>query len=437
MEIINRAVADLIPYEKNPRNNDKAVQKVAESIKQFGFKVPIVVDSAGVIITGHTRLKAAQSIGLESVPVIVADDLSDEQVTAFRLADNKVAEYSQWNEELLVEELRKCGEFNMEALGFDMDILDQGADDLLEDDIPAVPKVAKTKTGQIWQLGAHRLICGDATDPETIERLTEGEEMDLWITDPPYNVSLGKDCGHDLRPSEERQISRRADGLAIANDAWASDKEFINFLIKAFEPALRSLKKGGAFYIWYASMQTQNFWTAAKDAGMEVRQNLIWVKSIFALGRQDYQWRHEPCLYGWKEGAAHYFVNDRTQSTVTEQGLDIDGMKKEELRELLKRIINDTETTALYFDKPTKSIEHPTMKPVQLFAKQIQNSSKPGEKILDTFGGSGTTLICAEQLGRRAYVAELDPHYCDVIIERWEKLTGGEAILAEGPHGNE
>lgn len=437
MEILNRKVAELIPYEKNPRNNDKAVDRVAESIKQFGFKVPIVVDSSGVIITGHTRLKAAQKLGLETVPVIVADDLTQDQVTAFRLADNKVAEYSTWNEELLIEELMKCGEFNMEALGFDMDLLDQGADDLTQDEIPAVPKTAKTKPGQIWKLGRHRLICGDSTDPETIKRLTEGEEIDLWITDPPYNVALGQNGGHALRPSEARQIHRRTDGLAIANDSWKNDQEFINFLVKAFEAAMTAVKPGGVFYIWYADTQALNFRLAAQDAGLEIRQNLIWVKSIFALGRQDYQWRHEPCLYGWKDGAAHYFVNDRKQSTVTEDGLDIEHMKKEELRDLLKSILTETPTTALYFEKPSRSVEHPTMKPVQLFGKQMQNSTRPGEKVLDTFGGSGTTLICAEQLGRQAFLVELDPKYCDVIVERWENLTGETAELVEVDNGNE
>lgn len=422
MKITDRKVAELIPYEKNPRNNDKAVDRVAESIKQFGFKVPIVVDSNGVIITGHTRLKAAQRLGMETVPVIVADDLTQEQVTAFRLADNKVAEYSTWNEELLIEELMKCGEFNMEALGFDMDILDQGADDLTQDEIPDLPKTARTKPGQIWKLGRHRLICGDSTDPETIRRLTEGEEIDLWITDPPYNIAYE---------------GKTKDKLKIENDSWKNDQEFINFLVKAFEAAMTAVKPGGVFYIWYADTQALNFRLAAQDAGLEVRQNLIWVKSIFALGRQDYQWRHEPCLYGWKDGAAHYFVDDRRQSTVTEDGLDLDHMKKEELRDLLKSILTETPTTALYFEKPSRSVEHPTMKPVQLFGKQMQNSTRPGEKVLDTFGGSGTTLICAEQLGRQAFLVELDPKYCDVIVERWEKLTGETAELVEVDDGNE
>lgn len=437
MEIKNRKVEELIPYAGNPRDNDKAVDAVAESIKKFGFKVPIIVDSDGVIITGHTRLKAAQKLKLEMVPVIVADDLTPDQVTAFRLADNKVAEKATWNEDLLIEELKRCGEIDMVALGFDMDILDKGADDLTQDDVPEVPKTPRTRPGQIWKLGRHRLICGDSTDPEVINRLTDGEEMDLWITDPPYNVALGQNGGHVLRPSEAKQLHRRTDGLAIENDSWESDQEFINFLIKAFEPALHVLKAGGAFYIWYADTQALNFRLAAQESGMTIRENLIWVKSVFALGRQDYQWRHEPCLYGWKDGAAHYFVNDRTQSTVTEEGLDLEHMKKEELRDLLKSILTETPTTALYFEKPSKSVEHPTMKPVALFAKQIENSTRPGEKVIDTFGGSGTTLVCCEQLGRTCYSAELDPGYCDVIIKRWEKLTGEVAELVEVNHGDE
>lgn len=220
----------------------------------------------------------------------------------------------------------------------------------------------------------------------------------MLLTDPPYNVALGQ----HYRPSELKQIHRRQDGLCIDNDQWDDDEAFIEFLVKAFSSALDALSPGAAFYIWYASTQSANFLEAAKRAGMTIRQLLVWAKNTFALGRQDYQWRHEPCLYGWKDGAAHHWYADRKQTTVLE------------------------------FDKPLRSEEHPTMKPVKLFAYLVRNSSRPGDLVLDPFAGSGTTVIACEQLKRRAAVMELDPHYASVIVERWERLTGKTAVRADG-----
>lgn len=222
-------------------------------------------------------------------------------------------------------------------------------------------------------------------------------EADLLLTDPPYNVALG----HHMRPSEAKQLHRRTDGLVIDNDAFDNEEDFEEFLADAFSIAISHVRAGGAFYIWHADNMSHRFRAACARVGMQIRQNLIWNKNTFALGRQDYQWKHEPCLYGWKDGAAHYFVDDRTQSTV------------------------------LDYDKPSRSEEHPTMKPVALISKQIENSTKPNETVLDVFGGSGSTLIACEQLGRKCYMMELDPHYCDVIIDRWEKLTGKEAVKAD------
>lgn len=230
-----------------------------------------------------------------------------------------------------------------------------------------------------------------------------GVEADLLLTDPPYNVSLGLDAGHPLKPSEAKQLHRRTDGLVIENDSWKNDSEFVDFLTGAFNSALSVVKKGGVFYIWYAGTQGINFESACKNAGMQIRQILIWNKSVFSFGRQDYQWKHEPCIYGWKDGAAHLWKNDRKQTTV------------------------------LDFDKPTKSEMHPTMKPIALFSYQIENSTNKGDAVLDIFGGSGTTLIACEQLDRKSYTCELDPHYCDVIIQRWENLTGQKAELVEKP----
>ena len=233
-----------------------------------------------------------------------------------------------------------------------------------------------------------------------------------------------------MRPSEAKQIRRRTDGLVIDNDDFNNEKEFTDFLVKAFKNADTGLKPGGVFYIWHAHNWSRAFFNAAEAAGWRIRECLIWNKNTFALGRQDYQWKHEPCLYGWKDGAAHYFVDDRTQATVLEdKGLDIDHMKKDEMKELLHELLEEKiSTTVLEENKPARSEEHPTMKPIKLLARQIKNSSRPGENVLDIFGGSGSTLITCEQLGRHCFMVELDPRYCDVIIKRWEDFTGQQAV---------
>lgn len=383
-------ISDLKEYENNPRHNDGAVSAVAESIKQFGFKVPIVIDRDGVIVAGHTRLKAARKLGLETVPCIVADDLTPEQIKAYRLADNKTGELAEWDFSLLEKELSELSEIDMSMFGFSEDEFDFDSDfdyEEIEDDFDAEEEAENiieptTKLGDVWQLGRHRLMCGDSTDAETVEKLMNGNKADLLITDPPYNVAYE---------------GGTADKLTIKNDSM-KDEEFFDFLKNAFAAADNVLKEGGAFYIWHADSEGLNFRSACKETGWKVRQCLIWVKNSIVLGRQDYQWKHEPCLYGWKSGAAHYFIDDRTQSTVLE------------------------------FNKPLKNAEHPTMKPVDLIAKVITNSSKKNNIVLDIFGGSGTTLVACEQLDRICYTMELDEKYCDVIIKRWEDITGEKAV---------
>lgn len=409
MQIEMIKVEDLTPYAGNPRKNDKAVKSVAESIKNFGFKVPITIDKNGVIVTGHTRLRAAIKLGMTEVPVIRLNDLSDEQVKAFRLVDNKVAEISEWDIELLMKEL---GEIKMDlsAFGFEKS---KTAKDLQEDEYEIdPPKTPKSKLGDLYQLGNHRLICGDSTDVAVIERLMELEVADCLITDPPYNI--------DYEGGANAKSKRK-----ILND-HLSDSEFEDFITKAFQAAAFGMKAGGAFYIWHADKESINFRKGCDAAGLEVKQTLIWNKNAFTLGRQDYQWKHEPCLYGWKRGGTHYFTDDRTFSTIIEQEpLDIDKLKANEARELLKKILGqETPTTIIDVDKPLKSEQHPTMKPIKLIGKQMLNSTKPGQIVLDTFGGSGTTLITAEQLERKCYMVELDPKYVDVIIDRWEQYTG-------------
>lgn len=391
MQIVTVNTSELKEYQNNPRNNDEAVGAVAESIKQFGFKVPIVIDNKNVIVCGHTRLKAAERLGIDSVPCIVADDLNDEQIKAFRLADNKTGELAEWDFEALEKELAELTAFDvdMSAFGFDESIFDEMSEpqEVIEDDVPEVDEENEpiTKQGDIWELGKHRLICGDSTNSATVERLMEKESADLLLTDPPYNVA------YEGGTSEK---------LTIQNDNM-TDTAFYEFLKDSFTAADNAMKEGAVFYIWHADSEGLNFRSACKYAGWKVRQCLVWNKNALVLGRQDYQWKHEPCLYGWKDGAAHKWYNDRSQTTVLE------------------------------FNKPLRNGEHPTMKPVELITYQIKNSTKENDLVLDLFGGSGTTLIASEQTGRRCRMAELDPKYCDVIIKRWENLTGQKAERIE------
>lgn len=420
MNITEKPLADLTPYENNPRHNEAAIEAVAASIREFGFKVPIVIDREGVIVAGHTRVAAAHRLGLETVPAIIADDLTEEQIRAFRLADNRTAELAGWDEDLLAQELEAIADIDMTQFGFDFP---EEEGEIQEDDFDPeeIPEEATSKLGEIYALGNHRLMVGDSTKAEDVKALMAGEKADLFLTDPPYNVALGQ----HMRPSELRVLHRRTDGLVIENDEFKDDADFVEFLRKAFRNGLDSIRDGAAFYIWFASNQGANFLHGAEKAGMTIRQHLVWVKHIFAMGRQDYQWRHEPCLYGWKDGAAHYFTDDRTISTVFDETPDFDRMKKEDAIALLKEIYKTT--TVLYENKPSRSELHPTMKPIGLFAKLIRNSTKAGDKILDLFGGSGTTIMAAEQLNRTAYAMEYDPHYADVIIKRWEEYTGRKA----------
>lgn len=384
-------VSELIPYEKNAKLHDeRQIQNVAESIKRYGFVQPVVVDKNNVIVIGHCRVLAAKLLELESVPCMRIEDLTDEEINALRIIDNKTNE-SDWDEELLTQELA-----TLDLTGFDLDFnISEPERTIIEDEVPDIAEGEEplVKIGEVWTLGKHRLMCGDSTNENDVFVLMGGEKADLMLTDPPYNVALGMGGSVD----EARKRHRRTDGLVIMNDKM-EESEFYEFLLKCFTAGAKALKDGGSFYIWHADNEGLNFRSALKESGLTLRQTLIWNKNTITLGRQDYQWKHEPCLYGWKDGASHKWYNDRSQSTV------------------------------LDFKKPIKSLEHPTMKPVELFAYQIRNSTKAGDTVLDLFGGSGTTIIASEQLDRKCYMMELDPKYCDVIIKRWEALTGDKAI---------
>lgn len=420
MDIIEKDIKVLRAYENNPRQNDGAVAAVAESIEQFGFRVPLVIDKNNVIICGHTRKKAAERLGLASVPCVIADDLTPEQIKAYRLADNKTAELAEWDMEALEKELEELTAFDvdMTAFGFDESFFEETLT-VDEDnfDIEAeIEEIAEptTKQGEIWKLGRHRLICGDSTNDTTIQRLMGNERADLFLTDPPYNVAY-----------------ESADGKTIQNDNMEKE-DFLQFLTRAFQNAYSVMKDGAAFYIWHASREHVNFETALNNAGLEVRQQLIWNKNALIIGRQDYQWKHEPCFYGWKDGAPHYFTNSRCETTIIEDSPNLNKMSKAELKNYIKELKNNTlPTTVINEDKPLRNSDHPTMKPIKLMGYQVGNSSKQGELVLDIFGGSGSTLIACEQLKRKCYTCELDAKYCDVIIKRWEALTGQKAERIE------
>lgn len=379
MNVIDKKLSELKPYEKNPRKNDEAVKYVMKSIKEFGFKVPIIIDKNNVIVCGHTRYKASKKLKLETVPCIIADDLTEEQIKAFRLADNKVSEKAEWDFDLLNDELNSIFDFDMTDFGFEFDNAEEKpTQEVIEDEVPDVKEEPKAKYGDIYQLGNHRLMCGDSTNIDDITKLMDDNKADLLLTDPPYNVDYEGNAGK------------------IQNDSM-EDSQFKQFLTDAFSNANDVMKNGASFYIWHAEIEGYNFRSACKEVDWKVRQCLIWNKNTLSMGRQDYQWKHEPCLYGWEDGASHNWYSDRKQTTVLE------------------------------FNKPSKSELHPTMKPLDLFAYQMKNSTAKGDIVLDLFGGSGTTLMACEQLNRKCYMMELDPHYVDVIIARWEKFTGKKA----------
>lgn len=414
MKIVDKPIEWLRPYENNPRNNEQAVEAVANSIKEFGFKVPIVATIDGEIVNGHTRFKAAKFLKLKTVPVLIADDLTEEQIKAFRLADNKTGELADWDVELLYSELDELTGFDMTMFGFED--IDFSLDDFEEDeketgeeaDIDSEEK-PKVEYGDIFQLGRHRLMCGDSTSTEDMARLIDGAVIDLYVTDPPYNVAY--QGGTD-------------EAMTIMNDSM-DDVSFRQFLRDAFAVANNHLKLGGAFYIWHADSEGLNFRAAVKETGWLLKQSIIWVKNAIVLGRQDYQWKHEPCLYGWKDGASHYFVDNRSLATVIEEDEEnLKEMTKSELISYIKTMQDTSPTTVFYEDKPVRNDIHPTMKPLKLIARCVLNSSKKGDRILDSFNGGGSTLMVCERSERIGYAMELDPVYVERTIKRWEEETG-------------
>ena len=424
MKIEERRLQDIKPYEKNPRRNDEAVEKVAASLREFGWQQPIVLDKDGVIIAGHTRLKAAESLGLETAPCVIAEDLTEEEVRAYRLADNKTAEFAGWDFGLLDEELAQISAIDMEAFGFDL-TEPEDPEDIEEDDYdPEEPVKARAKTGDVFLLGDHKLVCGDSTKPEDIARLFAGVRPLLVFTDPPYGVAIGSKNKriNEVDPGRGGRVTQD-----IENDTI--EKEELRSLLTAAFTNLREAADPACSYYVTAPQGGelgQMMLEMMAAAGLPVRHQLVWVKNAatFSMGRLDYDYRHEPIFYTWTD--KHIFYGG-FGNTVIDDTKRLEELNKEELKDLGHALQEGREQSVIYCDKPLHSVLHPTMKPVKLVARFIINSSKEGDPVADIFGGSGTTMIAAEQLNRRCYMMEMDPHYCDVIIDRWERFTGRAA----------
>jgi DNA modification methylase len=429
MKIELRKLTDIRPYEKNPRINESAVDAVASSLREFGFRQPIVVDADGMIVVGHTRWKAAQKLGLDTVPVHVATDMSPAQIKAYRIADNQTGNIADWDYQLLPIELSELQgmDFDLGLLGFDQDDLVRLLNPELQeglcdpDEIPAPPDEAVTQPGDLWLLGDHRLLCGDSSKPDDVDRLLDGATIHLVNTDPPYNVRVEPRSNNAIaaglssfsgpkhhqsldlarHPNKSKPTGKklRAKDRPLAND-FVTDAAFDELLDAWFGNLARVLEPGRGFYIWGGYANLGNYPPYLKKHELYFSQGIVWDKQHPVLTRKDFMGAFEICFYGWREGAAHVYLGPNNAT-------DLWHVKK----------INP------------QSMVHLTEKPVELAVRAVQYSSRPGETVLDLFGGSGSTLIAAEQTQRRAFLVELDPLYCDVIVERWEKFTGQKAEL--------
>lgn len=399
----NYPVDKLIPYARNSRtHNDEQVEQIVASIKEFGFTNPILIGADDVIIAGHGRLLAAQRMGLKEVPVVRLPHLTETQRRALVIADNKIALNAGWDEEMLAIEMKELKDFD-----FDLDILGFSEEELKElaafgepeaeaqseeDEVPEAPEEPITKYGDIWVMGEHRLICGDSTLYDDVKKLMQDETASMVFTDPPYNVNYGATMKDSLR-----YHAGTLGGRKIMNDNLGDG--FAQFLTDSLSNLM--MFNNGAAYVCMSSSELHTLYNAFIAAGGKWSTFIIWAKNTFTLGRADYQRQYEPILYGWGADKKHYWCGDRDQSDVWE------------------------------YNKPVKNDLHPTMKPVELVERALNNSSKTGEIVLDGFGGSGSTLIAAEKTGRKARLVELDPKFCDVIVKRWEEYTGKKAELLQ------
>lgn len=424
MNIIQVQTNQIIPYTDNPRKNDDAVSIVKKSLKEFGFQQPLVLDINNEIIVGHTRYSAAKKLGMTEIPCIYAEKLTDDQIKAYRIMDNKSAEYSKWNNDLLTSEIIDLlnSDYDISYTGFskkeleDMDInidLDdlasQGLSD--EDEIPEIQEKYISQEGDVWMMDQHRLMCGDSTDKKSVAKLMNGDRADMVFTDPPYNVAVESELAGTIMNDDMSQV------------------EFRQFLDKTYKRYHENMKLGAVIYVAHSESERASFTQSFLDAGFKLAQNLIWNKSHAVISRQDYNWKHEPILYGWKQGAGHYYCQDFTQTTVIEDKPDYKNLEKKDLIKIIRKMSENFDETVINYDKPTRSELHPTMKPVGLVQRLIQNSSKQDWLVLDLFGGAGSTLIASVKAKRKCYMMELDPKFADVIVNRWQKYTGKEAVL--------
>jgi DNA modification methylase len=394
MEVEYLAIDELEPFSKNPkRHPESQIDKIKKSMQEFGWTNPILISKDNMIVAGHGRYEAAKQLGFEKVPIINID-LPYEKAVAYVIADNRLAEIAEQDDEQLSALLQEIDESMYEAIGYDEEAIDEllagieaaNPTEVEEDEAPEPPEEPVTQLGDVYVLGNHRLMCGDSTDSGDVATLMDDALANLVITDPPYNVSY---------------VGKTKDALTIENDTMQGE-DFYNFLYEIYSRLFDVSHEGAGIYVFHADSEGMNFRKAMVDAGYKLAQCCIWVKNSMVMGRQDYHWQHEPVLVGWKPGAAHNWYSDRKQTTVWE------------------------------FDRPTSSQEHPTMKPIALVAYPLQNSSKKGDLVLDLFGGSGSTMMACEQTGRINYSMELDPKYCDVIVQRYVNYTGNNKIIRNG-----
>lgn len=415
------------PYAANPRlHSAEEAQRLADFIRRVGWRKPIEVDEEGVVLCGHRRLEAARLLGMKQVPVVQHRGLSDADRRAYRVADNQLTLEGEWSTDLLYAEMLALeqGGWGIGELGFSDEELaalvrDVAPETVDEQPVPPVPAEPITRRGDVWVLGHHRVMCGDARLIEDLETLLEGRLADAVWTDPPYNVAYENAAG------------------AIQNDALG-DEEFAAFLKEAFASLIQAMSPGAPIYVAHSDTGGTTFRRAFTEAGFKLASCLIWRKNALVLSRGDYHWQHEPILYGWKPGEAHRWYGARDQATIRElEGAPFQQVGEREWQIVLGETtlivrgenltIEPVRGTVFYEDKPTASPDHPTMKPVPLIQRMLANSARRGDRVLDPFGGSGSTLIACEALGMHAHLIELDERYVDVIVARWENLTGQKA----------
>lgn len=441
MQIVRVSVEKLSNDPANARkHDDRNIESIVASLRRFGQQKPIVVDKSNVVRAGNGTLEAARRLQWKDIACVYTD-LQSSDAVAYAIADNRTAELAEWDDAVLAAQLNGILADDpdlLDAAGFTQEELQamlaesEIAAEVVEDDAPSLPVEAVSKPGDLWILGSHRLLCGSCLDMNAMDRLFDGQMARMVFTDPPYNVAY---------------TGKTKDALEIKNDSMA-DGDFLQFLTDAFISMATFTEPGSACYVCHADSEGKNFRQAFSQSGFLLKQCLVWVKNTIVLGRQDYHWRHEPILYGWRDGGSHRFYGDRKQSTVIDDTESLT-LKKEGDEYVItvsfsgKTVVlkgkdvsvaysgSDEFETSWRFDKPSRNGEHPTMKPVRLVARAINHGSKKGDIVLDGFLGSGTTLVACEQTGRVCYGTELDPKYCDVIVQRWEKLTGRKAELWE------